>query len=397
MLGKIELDNGLKIYFKREETKNIGLSIGVGIGSAYEVSSKRGISHLLEHMLFKSNRKYTAREMSKIIEFAGGDWNATTYWNTTILYTEILSKNLKKVLDVIYHVLTNDRYKEEEFNNEKNVVLTEIETTMSDPIARTYMLCPKTVFGESDLGSPIMGTKETVESITLDDLLDFKERYYKANNMITVLVGGFSRENFEEIKRVLGKLEEAKISKKKPSKGRSRSIVDVMDVGDQCYLCYAWETRRECLYEIIMMESILVMGTYNILFHELREKRGIGYNFGFISDFIEDTGYAGIVVEGLKCSRKKETEELLTDILNNLKHNGVDKSLIEGKKNYLRFIREKFRSFYGERSEDTNRRIQIGYEIESIDLTEELIKIPWKGFQKVLGDGKFSWIVPQVE
>ena len=396
-LSTITLDNGLRIYFKKEDTTNVGISIGVGIGSAYEDSSFRGISHLVEHMLFKSNRKYSYSEMSKIVEFSGGDWNGSTYWDSTIITAEILSGNLKKLVDIFFHMIINDRFLENEFENEKSVILTEIENSLNDPSSRIFQLCLQSLFGKSDLGDPISGYAETVKAISVDEAIEFKNRYYVANNMVITIIGGFSKDDLENIVKMFGKLEEGRFTKKRPSFDRPRNVIETMDTGEQCYIGYSWMVDKAKMEKIIILENVLTVGMYSILYQELREKRGLGYSYSFVSDFIEDIGYAGIIIDGIDCRNRLKVKELIVEILENLDSNGLSEEFVKGKKNYTRFILEKFKNFYGERAEDTTRRIMLGKEIESMDFSKKILEMDWTNLDGIIKPGFFAEIVPKKE
>ena len=346
-------------------------------------------------MLFKSNKKYDASEMNRVIENIGGDWNASTYWDSTILYAEVLSRNFNKLLDVMYHIIVNDYYREDEFEKEKQVVLTEIDKYQNDPVSKVYQLCPRAVFGDSDLGAPVFGSKETVEKIDVERVLEFKNRYFLANNMVVTIIGGFSGEDLESAVNLFNKIDEGEIVKKTPRRSNPMNIIEEMDVEDQCYICYSWELRKENIFEASMLEAILAMGSYNMLFEKLRQEKGIGYSFGVIQDYLGNIGYIGVVIEGLDCNRNREAILTLKGILSDLRENGVSEEIILGKKNYIRFIREKFRNFYGERAEDTVRRVLNGLELESIDFANELLKREWKEFNKAINDGYLSLITPK--
>ena len=173
---RVELENGLKLFIEQTNDDTIAIAIGVKIGSIFERSDIRGISHLLEHMMFKSNRKYDYREISSIFELLGGDFNAFSARDKTVYYAEVLKGNFPKVVDVLYHMFINDRYREDEFNKEKSVVLSEIRSTKSDPESWIWTLGPLSLYGKSDLGDPIMGYEETLANIGKAELEEFKAR-----------------------------------------------------------------------------------------------------------------------------------------------------------------------------------------------------------------------------
>ena len=396
MLKELTLSNGVEVYYKEcHDTKNLGLAVLIGSGSAYEDKEKRGITHMLEHMLFKSNQRYSYQEMNRIIEFSGGDWNGSTYWDSMTIYLEALSSKFNRILDVVESIIMNNSFRRDEFTNEKSVVLTEIENSLNDPASRIYQLGLRALFGESDLGEPISGFKETVSRLEIDDLVEYKSEIFKGRNMKVVLIGNIKNEHLEKVREVFELIPRGDYPKKKPSIGKPENIIEKMETGEQCYMATAWRVKPSELLEVIMLENILVAGSYNILFEELREKRGIGYSFGIVHDFIMDTGYMNMVIEGYDCKKRELAKQTVLEILDNIRENSIPDDLIQGKKNYLRFIREKFKNFYADRSEDTVRRIYQGYMIESMDLTNKLVEEAWKGFERIIREPVFAEITPK--
>ena len=213
--GKKVLDNGLTLYTLRiPDASTVGIAIGVKIGSVYEPKDKRGISHFLEHMMFKSNHKYDAEQINMGLELNGGIVNAFTSTYLTCYIVEVIPEGFPKVLDILYSMFENEKYKETEFNNEKKVVLSELEIYNNDPEKRMSELIPKAVFGESDYGDPITGYRETVESISKEDLEEFKAKYYTPKNMFILLEGDFSEKHIELVEKYFSNLEEKEVSKK---------------------------------------------------------------------------------------------------------------------------------------------------------------------------------------
>ncbi len=396
MLEQLTLENGVEVYYRNcRDTQNLGLAVLVGSGSAYEEKEKRGITHMLEHMLFKSNEKFSYHEMNKIIEFSGGDWNGSTYWDSMTIYLEALSSKFHRILDVIESIITNKSFKENEFKNEKSVVLTEIENSLNDPSSRIYQLGLRALFGESDLGEPISGLKETVSDLEVSDIVEYKNRIFVSKNVKVVLIGNLKEKHLEKIEEVFRQVPNVNYTKKTPTVDTPSDIVEKMETGEQCYLASTWEVKPKELLEVIMLENILVAGSYNILFEELREKRGIGYSFGVVHDFIMDTGYINIVIEGYDCNKRELAKQTVLEILDNIRENSIEADLIQGKKNYLRFTREKFKNFYADRSEDTARKINHGHKIESMELTDKLLEKPWIGFEKIIREPVFAEIIPK--
>lgn len=204
----ITLNNGIVLHLDPvRNVRTIGLCIVVNIGSIYEPKDKRGISHFFEHMLFKSNEKYSCKQIAESVELSGGCMNAITSTMTTSYIFEVIPRSFKRILDIAFHMFKNTRFVESEFESEKKVVLSEIEQSLNDPEARLWDVSMQAVYGASDYGDPIQGFRETAESIEKSELEEFKARFYTQDNMHIILSGNFTKTHVEDVKKVFCKLE----------------------------------------------------------------------------------------------------------------------------------------------------------------------------------------------
>jgi len=218
-----ELSNGLKVYVDKKESEIVGVAVAIGVRSLYEDLEKRGLSHLIEHMLFKSNEKYSTFEISKIIEYSGGEASAFTSYDAIIIVAEVLPDVYSRVIDILYNMYVNSKYVEKEFEDEKRVVLTEVRKYMNNPEDWISYLGLIALFGKSDYGDPCTGYPETLENISLEDALEFKEKYFTAENTVVVLTGAISNEIIEETLKYFNEVPSGKVYRKKPAYSKVES------------------------------------------------------------------------------------------------------------------------------------------------------------------------------
>ena len=363
-----KLSNGLILYYEKVPNVNtIALGIGVRVGSIYEEAEKRGISHLLEHMMFKSNYKYSAEEINKIFEF-GGIVNGSTSRRFTAYYFEIIRRKYTKALDALYAMLDNKRYKEEEFKTEKKVVLTEITKYKEDPNSWIYDLGVLSLFGRSDLGDPIGGYPETVKNITKQDIEEFKEAYYSPKNMIAILLGNFEEEELNLTMEKLEQLEGDKVKLKSPSRGEIQNLVENRG-SEQYYYARAFENVNLEYHKLVINEYLLTVGLSSLLYTELREKRGIGYSI----DSWPDLDFFEIVVNGYV----KEKHNELLEVIDRIWDLEVSEELIEGKKAQLEFILSKIKTNLFRRVYEEIHYRMLGYNgLE--DFKNKIMNEKWK-------------------
>lgn len=338
------LDNGIQLFLDPvKEAKTIGVGIMVNIGSIYEQRKQRGISHFLEHMLFKSNEKYTAEEIAKGIEMSGGEINAMTYSFCTLYIAECLHAGFEKTIDILFHMIKNKEYKEEEFEMEKNVVLTEIERYKNDPESRLWDISSKSVYGESDYGDPIAGFRETVSSITKEDLQAFKSKFYNPDNMTILLSGKFSKKHIEILKKRFETLEGKSKKKKKPKKGKKKNIIEKMKTENQIYFSLNFDVKED-LHKMIAFQNFVSSGLSSLIFQIFREKYGIGYRlfFGVSRCYSEGEALVSLIVPGFERSKENELEEAINELFETLQKKDL-KKYYGGREKLAKFIFQKKR------------------------------------------------------
>ncbi len=317
-MKKIVLDNGFEIFYKKIRTKTLLLAIGAKIGSIYEDEKYRGISHFLEHMMFKSNKKYSAKEINLKLEEISLT-NALTSHFYTVYFSEFLPKNFSKVLNIFLSMFENEKYDEKEFENEKKVVLSETERSYNDPEELLNILSLKSVYGNSDYGSFVCGNRESLENVSKEVLEDFKQKYYIANNMFAVLLGNFGNKHIETLKKVFGKLEEIKINKKVPSKKIGKDIEERMNTKNQIYFSLNFEIKND-LINAFAFKNFVSEGLSSLTFQILREKYGIGYkvDFDFLA-FYPDSCILSLLIPGFESEKEKFLNEAINDLFENVR------------------------------------------------------------------------------
>ncbi len=399
-MKKIKLDNGIVLYLDPvRNARTIGLCIVVNIGSIYEPKDKRGISHFLEHMLFKSNEKYSYKQIAESVELSGGCMNAITSTMVTSYIFEVIPRSFKKIIDIAFHMFKNTKFVESEFESEKKVVLSEIERDLNDPEARLWDTSMQAAYGSSDYGDPIQGFRETVESIEKNELEEFKAKFYTPDNMHIILSGNFSKRHVEDVKKVFCKLEGACARKKKPRHGKGKNIVMKMHTENQIY--YSLNFPVHCdLHIIEAFENFVCGGMSSLLFQIFREKYGIGYElfFGCNTLYPNERALISLMVPGFEKERKSLLKHALCELFETLQKENLEK-YYEGRKRMLKLDYEKTRKDIFERLEESYKIVMLYNEsfdefmkkVFQIKL-EEIIDFALSLKKK---RGKEVWILPK--
>lgn len=396
-MRSILLDNGITVYLDPvKEARTIGIGIMVNIGSIYEPEKKRGISHLLEHMLFKSNRKYTAEKIATGIEMSGGEINAETSTFFTMYAVECIPSGFEKVVDILFSMFENDSYKNDEFESEKSVVLTEIERYRNDPESMLWDLSAKAVYGNSDYGDPVSGFRETVSSITKEELEDFKAKFYTPDNITIILSGKFSKKYVETLKKKFRVLYGDGKKKKKPKKGKKNNIIEKMKTENQIYFSLNFSVNED-IHKIIAFQNFVTPGLSSLLFQILREKYGIGYRlfFGLNRFYPGKEAIVSLMVPGFEKSKEGVLKDAINELFEILRKKDLQK-YYSGRKKLLRFMFQKTRINIFERVMDSYKSIIYG---ESYDVfMKKVLETPLQEiieFASRLKNGSVSKILPE--
>lgn len=188
-MHRFTLDNGLPVLIKPVKNKVVTLDMWVNTGSANEAPRINGISHFLEHMLFKGTPRYGPGELDKIIMSVGGVWNAGTSKDFTHYYVTVASPYFKQALDCIADMIQHSLVDSKEFDQEKMVILEEYRRKQDNPFGLLYDELYETFYSEGPYKQSVLGSFESISDLKRDDMYDYYRRYYTADNMVFVVVG----------------------------------------------------------------------------------------------------------------------------------------------------------------------------------------------------------------
>ncbi len=295
------LPNGLRVFIMENRwTASVSVDLWVKAGSRYETPQNNGISHFVEHLLFKGTSKRTAKEISREIAGVGGLMGATTYWEYTHLHISILPHHLGLALEILADVAQNSLMTEEMIEKERKVILEEISLANIYPPSYVLNLVSQTHFPENSLGMPISGTPETVKALQRSNLREFYQGHYTANNVLLTIVGnvdsqtvqGSIRENFNSwpkkdlpLASFFPPQRQSKFKEVKERKFLDQAIVVV------ALQAMGRKDPDRPIFEVI--NAVLGSGGNSRLYQEIREKRGLSYLVGSLYHPLSDTGFWG--------------------------------------------------------------------------------------------------------
>jgi predicted Zn-dependent peptidase len=300
MYRKTVLDNGLSIV---TETLPYFPTVSLGLwwktGSRHETPEINGISHFIEHMLFKGTEGRTAYEIAREIDAVGGSLNAFTGKEYTCLYARVLRRDMLLGLDIICDMYKHSLFREDDIEHEKQVVTQEIKMIEDNPEEYIFDMFNSSYYRDQPLGLPILGSVENVEGFTREMLLSRFTNHYSPANAVLTATGRFDHDALvAEIERRMADLPEFNVSAELPGDPVSHRSIEIYKKDlEHTYVCIGTDGTGQTdarRYPLYALNAIIGGSMSSHLFQEIREKRGLAYNiFSYVNCF-RDVGTFGI-------------------------------------------------------------------------------------------------------
>ena len=194
------LPNGLRVIGERlPHLRSVSIGVWLRVGSMMELPHENGLSHFLEHMVFKGTEKRTTRQIAEEMDAVGGQMNAFTSKDCTCFYARVIDEDLPLAVDMLADLTCHATLDEGEFNKERGVILEEIAMDEDSPEDLVHELLASSMFGKQSLGQPILGTTELISNYTRQDLFNYRARHYSPANAVVALAGNYDPKQVEEL------------------------------------------------------------------------------------------------------------------------------------------------------------------------------------------------------
>ncbi|HUA08758.1 MAG TPA: pitrilysin family protein [Candidatus Acidoferrales bacterium] len=282
MYKKTTLAGGLRVLTESmPSVRSASIGIWADVGSSLERREQRGISHLVEHMLFKGTNRRSAREIAETMDGVGGSLNAFTDKETTCYYAKVIDRHVPLALDVLSDMFLHSLFEPAELSKEQNVVLEEIKMYEDSPDELIHDLFLQTMWSGSDLGEPTIGFVDTVTHVTPADLRAHMARHYAPNSVVVAAAGNVEHERFVELAAECFAQFEGQSERFEPDAPRTTPSAMVRQKdSEQAYVVLgsrALSVRDDRRFALSVMDTVLGGGMSSRLFQEIREKRGLVY------------------------------------------------------------------------------------------------------------------------
>jgi predicted Zn-dependent peptidase len=312
--------------------RSIALGLWIRTGSRDESPAQAGLSHFLEHLLFKGTDRFSSREIDELFDSLGAEVNAGTGKETTSVYSRFLDRHLDQAFDVLSDMVLHPTYPD--IDSERDVVIEEIAMYEDEPQDKVHDILSTAVFGDHPLGRPIIGRADVVSSVPIPEIAAFHDDRYVGGNLVLAAAGNVDHERIVELAREKLDCREAPGSngpaEAAPNGSNPRRCFHVKET-EQYHLCVGGpgiargDDRR---FALRILDTVLGGSTSSRLFQEVREKRGLAYAvYSYASQFV-DSGQIGIYV-GTRPDNVAEAMEIIGRELTRVSADGITAEELE--------------------------------------------------------------------
>lgn len=324
-------ENGLKLTVKRlPGTKSVSTGIFIGAGSGDENDNNNGISHYIEHMLFKGTKNRSSFEIADSIDRIGAQINAFTTKEMTCYYTKSIFEHTEKTFEILSDLYFNAKFDDEESRKEKKVITEEIAMVEDSPEDLCVDCLQRAFFGDKYLGRTILGTAENVKSFTKEDINEYMNKYYSPANTVISVAGAIT---FEEAEKLADKYfatsfknKNQVINRTKSKATKSKEMHRFKDI-EQAHICIGFPSAKfnsRISNELAFINIILGGGMSSRLFQKVREEKGLAYNVYSYPSAYRNNGLF-TVYAGVNPKNVESASNIIVEVIKDLVKNGVTK------------------------------------------------------------------------
>ena len=343
MYQETVLDDGLRVLTSSmPHTRSVSVGFFIGAGSRFEAKEENGITHFIEHMLFKGTTKRpTAKDIAIAIEGIGGVFNASTGRELTTYWVKVARDHFPIALDVLADMLLNSKLDEEELEKERGVIIEEINMTLDRPSDWVHLLATGLIWPDHPLGRDQAGTKESVTELTRTMIQDYVQRHYQPANAVLAIAGNIDHEAVlkEATAQLTGwnrrpgtscvpmdqeqKVARVKVEHKPTQQAHLALVLPGISRFD------------DDKYNLSLLNTILGQGMSSRLFLEVREKRGLAYSVYSYASPLRDTGLVGIYA-GVDAQQMEKALQAILEELDKAKQEPVSEEELKKAKEFTK-------------------------------------------------------------
>jgi predicted Zn-dependent peptidase len=327
---KTLLSNGVRVISEQIPfVRSVSVGVWVNNGSRDETESTNGISHFIEHMVFKGTKKRSVREIARSLESVGGYLNAFTGKEHTCYYARVLDQHTPLAIDVLSDMVLDATFPAPELEKEKGVVIDELKQAEDDPDDIIHDYFERAIFGQHTLGNPIIGTEKNLRSFSQVDLFKFRAEKYLPNSVVLTAAGNIEHTHLvalaEKAFRTFGSTPGNGRTNRAHPKRQKGGLQEFQKPIQQAHICTgttSYSIQGKERYPLMTLNAILGEGMSSRLFQNIREKHGFAYSVYSYANLLSDSGSFGVYV-GTDRQHVEKCVELIWKELKALRSTGV--------------------------------------------------------------------------
>jgi len=339
-VAKTVLKNGIRVVSKKmAHARSVSMGVWVNVGARDESEKENGLSHFIEHMIFKGTRRRSAFQIAKEFDAIGGHTNAFTAMEATCYHAKVIDTQTEAMVNILSDIFLNSVFDQSEIEKERPVILQEIGMVEDSPDEYVHVLCGNNFWGDHPLGRSILGLPDNIFSFNTEKIKAFFNRFYQPERMVISLAGNVDHHRIVDL---IGPAFESI----HPGNGFPERVTPeahcAVDLNqrelEQVHICLGTKglpITDPNRYAFSLLNTILGGNMSSRLFQEVREKRGLAYSvYSFVSSHV-DAGMFGVYL-AVEPKRVLETTELVLNEIRRLNSEPVDAAELEGAIEYTK-------------------------------------------------------------
>ena len=280
------LANGIRVVGKNMPNyRSLTIGVWVKAGSACETPDENGISHFIEHMLFKGTQKRSAKQIAVEVDSIGGQINAFTSKECTCYHMKVMSEKVETAVEILSDIVLHSSLKQEEIDKERGVILEEINMSNDSPEDVAHETLSETFFEGTPVAKPILGPADNIRSFDRSNFIDYMDKYYYPENMVISVAGNYDEANLMKLlDKYFGQLDQAGKKAFEPvytqPKACKRFASKKKDT-EQVHICLSFpgfSLRDKDRYALSVLSNLIGGSMSSVLFQKIREERGLAYS-----------------------------------------------------------------------------------------------------------------------
>ncbi len=281
---EMNLENGIQLITIKKTTQISSIHIGIKVGATNEEKKQRGVSHFIEHMLFKGTYNRNNEQLNSELENLGGEYNAYTDYTSTVFNTTMLNEELENGIKLLGDLVQNPTFREEDINKEKGVILAELRSGKDDVEDLSFQKVNEIAFDESPLKIDVIGKESVIKNIQRDEILEYYKAHYTPNNTVITVVSNYDHEHVRVlIEKYFGQWKKKLLNKKQALFEKNKDKIkrthkNNMEQSTIVYLYTFNDLNKAEELALRVLNHKFGESSNSILFRELREDKGLAYD-----------------------------------------------------------------------------------------------------------------------